>query len=158
MGTWIIIIAVALVLLTVILRKKSVTTITHPAETKPAWPGAAKEETPAAWTGSYNGVAYTVECLGHSMPDDKPIMTVWIDLPEPTSQQLEVNAREKQPNVPKGKREEDIKALLALGITYIDIGYNTGWLAAEMATGKNLDHALAELVAKHLIRLRELSK
>lgn len=156
METGFIIFVIVLVLLIIISRKRSATTITYTPETIQTGSGSADKTTPQWWTGNYNSVNYTVECLGHIA--DWPLMTVWIDLPEPISQKLEVNAREKQPLIPEDKRREDIKALLELGIEYIDIGYSTDWIAAELAAGKSMDHPLAELIAKHLIKLRELSK
>src|SRR3990172_1444911 len=50
------------------------------------------------WADKYEGVEYTVECLGDY--DGEPFITVWIKIDKPLKQSFEVNAREKAPAIP----------------------------------------------------------
>ncbi|MBI5889003.1 MAG: hypothetical protein HZB82_09925 [Deltaproteobacteria bacterium] len=124
---------------------------------------AAGRNLPKAFTGEYKGVAYSAETLGFNPDKDDPsafgtpCVTVSIDAPKPLSRELEVNARKTRPAV-SGDRAAHIDALLDMGADYIDVGFNTTWVAAEVpATKAVVDRALAERIVERLIKLRELS-
>lgn len=118
---------------------------------------------PKAFTGECKGVAYSAEVLGFS-PDENdpesggtPCVTVAIDVPKPLLKELEVNARKTRPAV-SGNRAAHINALLDMGADYIDVGFNTTRVAAEVPVTKAVvDRALAERIVEQLIKLRELS-
>ncbi len=136
-----------------IARKRSVTTITLP---HPKQSDSSGLQTPQPWTGVYNGVEYAVECLGEK--NGEPFVTVYIGLPALLSQRLEVNARKDRPPI-SDKRAMDINALLDMGVDYIDISFNTNWIAAEVPVSRaKVDKNLAEKIVKHLIHIRDLSQ
>ena len=65
------------------------------------WQGKVKAENKAEkkagfepWSDKYEGVEYTVECLGDY--DNVPFITVWIKIDKPLKQSFEVNARERR--------------------------------------------------------------
>ena len=118
---------------------------------------------PKWFTGEYKSVAYSAEVLGFIPGKDDsesggtPCVTVSIDVPKPLSKKLVVNARVARPAV-SGSRAAHINALLDMGADYIDIGFNTTRVAAEVPVTKAVvDKALAERIIEQLIKLRELS-
>ncbi|MCR4288173.1 MAG: hypothetical protein NUW09_09195, partial [Deltaproteobacteria bacterium] len=121
---------------------------------------------PEEFKGAYNGVEYVVACYGvnpgkgGTFKGGEPIVTVEINTEGELKKPLEVNARKFSSIIAdiKDERMPDIQALISLGADYIDIGFNTSRVAAEVPLGKaRVDKALAEKIVPHLIRLRELS-
>lgn len=139
-----------------IARKRSVTIVTFPNHEQGSSSNHPKWQIPKPWTGVYNDIEYTVEFLGSG--GSGPVITVYINLPALLSQRLEVNARKDRPSI-SDKRARDINALLDLGVDYIDISFNTNWIAAEVPVSRaNVDKNLAKKIAGHLIRLRDFSQ
>ena len=112
-------------------------------------------------TGIYNGVEYSAEDLGDIDFGNgyEPTVTVHIDAKtRPIKQPLEINAREKRPVIAHDHRVADINSLLDCGATYIDIGYNTDWVAVELPSNRvTIDQGLIENVVGCLIRIRDFS-
>ena len=105
------------------------------------------------WADKYEGVEYTVECLGDY--DGEPFITVWIKIDKPAIASFEVNAREKAPVIPPEPVAPHVRELLEMGVNYIDINYNTDWIAAEVPeAGATVDRELAERIVKLLIGIR----
>src|SRR3990172_8084643 len=105
------------------------------------------------WSDKYEGVEYAVECLGDY--DGVPIITVWIKIDKPLKKSFEVNAREKAPVIPPEPVAPHVRELLEMGVNYIDINYNTDWIAAEVPESKaTVDRELAERIVKLLIGIR----
>ena len=130
----------------------------------PNYPNYEGDEGGEEWTGSLSGVEYTVESLSEDT------VTIWIDLDEGLSFELEVNARgEKSPVITGGEELKgvpiagEINSLLSLGADYIDVNYNTDWVAAEIPGGADVgglvvDRGRAEEIVGHLVRIREMLK
>lgn len=130
----------------------------------PNYGGDAGDEGDDEWTGTLEGVEYTVESLSEDT------VTIWVDLDEPLSFELEVNARGEKSPIMTGSEDlkgvhiaADINALLSLGVDYIDVNYNTDWVAAEVPGGAEVgglivDRGKAEEIVGHLVRIREKFK
>ena len=124
------------------------------------WQGKVKAENKAEkkagfepWSDKYEGVEYTVECLGDY--DNVPFITVWIKIDKPLKQSFEVNARGKAPVIPPEPVAPYVRELLDMGVNYIDINYNTDWIAAEVPeTRATVDRDLAERMVKLLVGIR----
>lgn len=139
-----------------IARKRSITTVILPHHEQGGSSNHPKWQIPKPCTGVYNGIEYTVELLGSG--ESGPVITVYINLSALLSQRLEINARKDRPSI-SDKRAVDINALLDLGANYIDISFNTNWIAAEVPVSRaNVDKNLAEKIVEHLIRLRDFSQ
>ncbi|MBI5439224.1 MAG: hypothetical protein HY936_09820 [Nitrosomonadales bacterium] len=112
-------------------------------------------------TGVCNGVEYAAENLGDIDLGSgyEPLVTVHIGAKtQPIKWPLEINAREQRPVMAQDNRAEDINSLLDCGATYIDIGYNTDWVAVELPSNRvTIDISLIENVVGCLIRIRDLS-
>ena len=112
-------------------------------------------------SGVYNGVEYVAEVLGEVVLENifEPTVTVHIGAENwQIKQPMEINARKKRPVMAHDRRAADINSLLDYGATYIDIGYNTDWVAAEFPLSRvTMDHGLVEHVAGCLVRLRNSS-
>ncbi|MDO8464527.1 MAG: hypothetical protein Q7S46_04635 [Gallionella sp.] len=112
-------------------------------------------------SGVYNGVEYVAEELGEVVLGNvfEPTVTVHIEAKTwPIKQPTEINARKKRPVIAHDHRAADINSLLDYGATYIDIGYNTDWVAAEFPSSRvTMDRGFAEHVAECLVRLRNSS-
>ena len=108
------------------------------------------------WADKYEGVEYTVECLGDY--DGVPFITVWIKTDKPLKQSFEVNAREKALVIPPEPVAPYVKELLDMGVNYIDINYNTDWIAAEVPENRAIvDRELAERIVKLLVGIRNVA-
>jgi hypothetical protein len=121
------------------------------------------------WSAQAHGVTYEA-CLY-----SEETATIEVATPEKLAAPLEVNAREKTPDLGNDPRKGEVKALLDLGVDYIDIGFNTDRVAAELPCrrfaservetleGRNVRRVVIskELAAKivgHLLRLRDMSR
>lgn len=154
--------------LLLILKRRSVSTVKMPGKgmTGTYGVGPAPFARPEEFKGAYNGVEYVVACYGvkpgkgGTFKDGEPIVTVEIYTEGELKKPLEVNTRKFFSIIAdiNDERLPDIQALISLGADYIDIGFNTSRVAAEVPLGKaRVDKALAEKIVPHLIRLRELS-
>lgn len=112
-------------------------------------------------SGVYNGVEYVAEELGEVVFENVFEPTVTIHIGAETwqiKQPLEINARKMRPDIAHDRRAADINSLLDYGATYIDIGYNTDWMAAEFPLSRvTMDRDLVEHVVACLVRLRNSS-
>lgn len=114
------------------------------------------------WQGRISGVDYFVENLGDIARQGRWVasITVWMDAGGKLLHPLEINARDgKQPPPrPEDPRSIYIEELLALGSEYIDLGYNTDWLAAEFNADRvKMTPELAQQAAELLLAIRERS-
>ncbi len=102
-----------------------------------------------AWQDTCKGRRYHVEEFRDS------VVTVWVDIPAHLESRLEINARTKRPLVLENPAFGEIKALLDMGVNYIDISYNANWLAAELprSNAPGLDRKKAERIVGHLIEI-----
>ena len=147
MGTWAILgfLAGAVLLFLVVSARTSVAT-----------------EAIAGWTGARAGVKYSVQNYGSWKREDGrlvEIVTIHVPSPDRVAHPLEVNARGGRPRVDDPSRQTEIDALLRLGAEYIDVGYNTDWIAADFMVDRvTVDHPLAEKVVDLLAALREKSR
>jgi len=121
-------------------------------------PGAARSEAESAvpgedWEGEVGGEPFRVECL------DGESWTVSVDAEDGVAKKLEVGAGGNlQGEPPDSVRSGLLISLAKEGAAYIDVGYNTDWVAAVFpARGKPLDRAKAERAAALLVHLREAS-
>ncbi len=147
-----------------ILKKRSVSTVRMPGAGAPGSSGPAPMARPEEFKGEYNGVEYVVACYGvkpgKGGAKSEPIVTVEIYTEGELKKPLEVNTRKFFSVIAdiNDKRAADIQAVIALGADYIDIGFNTSRVAAEVPVGRaRVDRALAEKIVGHLISLRGLS-
>lgn len=151
-----------------ILKMRSVSTVKMPGKGMAGayGKGSAPFQRPEEFKGAYNGVEYVVACYGvkpgkdGTFKDGEPIVTVEIYTEGELKKPLEVNTRKFFSIIADSNDERiaDIQALVSLGADYIDIGFNTSRVAAEVPLGKaRVDKALAERIVPHLINLRELS-
>ena len=86
-------------------------------------------------------------------------MTIEIEVSKDLSKPLEINARLGRPTIEESSRHDNIEALLNLGANYIDIGFNTNRVAAELPMESVvIDKHLATKVVYCLIRLRDQSQ
>ena len=109
-----------------------------------------------AWDGMCGEEPYSVECLGYA--GDDPITTVSIPLDESLPNPLEVNARDGAPSLEGDPRAGLVRRLLELGVNYVDISYNTNWIAAEVPSSSGpVDEARAEEIVRCLTQLRDAS-
>lgn len=109
-----------------------------------------------AWDGTCGEEPYSVECLGYA--GDDPIITVSIPLDKPLPNPLEVNARDDAPSLEGDPRAGLLRPLLELGVNYVDISYNTNWIAAEVPSSSGpMDEARAEEIVGYLVQLRDAS-
>jgi len=112
-------------------------------------------------SGIYDGVEYTAEELGEVVLENsfEPTVTVHIDAKAwPIKQPMEVNARKIRPVIAHDNRAADINSLLDCGATYIDIGYSTDWVAAELPLNRvTIDRDLVEHMVGCLTRIRGFS-
>ncbi len=154
--------------LLLILKRRSVSTVKMPGGGMTGTYGneSARFARPEEFKGAYNGVEYVVACYGvkpgkdGTFKDGEPIVTVEIYTEGELKKPLEVNTRKFFSIIADSRDERitDIQALVSLGADYIDIGFNTSRVAAEVPLGKaRVDKALAERIVPHLIRLKELS-
>ncbi|MFZ3072724.1 MAG: hypothetical protein WA162_05740 [Thermodesulfobacteriota bacterium] len=108
------------------------------------------------WSDKYEGVEYTAECLGDY--DGEPFITVSIKVDKPLKQSFEVNARGKAPVIPPEPVAQYVRELLQMGVNYIDINYNTDWIAAEVPEGRaTVDRELAERIVRLLVGIRNVA-
>ena len=108
-----------------------------------------KTEPPESWQDTWQGVTYTATSY------DWETVTVEFGLENPLSKTIEINARGKTPAIENDSLKADIEALLDLGVNYIDIGFNTERMAAEVPFAHiNVDRALAEKIVTHLVNIR----
>ena len=118
------------------------------------------------WAGVYKGVSYTVESLGYrpvkgsdGKTRNEQVLTAWIALDKKLSRPFEINGFDKATKLPDAERGRHIMELIKAGVDYIDVGYNTDWVAAEvLATKFKTDRALVEKIVEELIALKSLSK
>src|SRR3990172_8725882 len=128
------------------------------------WQGEVKTEKKAEkkpgfepWSGKYEGVEYAAECLGDY--DGEPFITVWIKIDKPLKQSFEGNAREKDPAIPPEPVAPHVRELLDMGVNYIDIGYNTDWIAAEVSEKTaTVDRDMAERIVGLLVKIRDSAR
>ncbi len=118
----------------------------------------AKQETPYPIQGSLEGVTYQAECLGHTMPDNIPQMTVWIHLDATPKRRFTVKQSDKAADVAPDSPQAlgAITTIFMLGAESIDFGYSTNWAAAVMTPGLDVTEALAGQVASKLVELKRL--
>lgn len=111
--------------------------------------------------GVNDSVEYAAEELGEVVLGNvfEPTVTVHIDAKGWTIKRpMEINARKIRPLIAHDSRATDINLLLDAGVTYIDIGYSTDWVAAELPLNRiAIDRSLVEQVVGYLIRIRKLS-
>lgn len=106
-------------------------------------------EPPEAWIGTFAGVGYSTTSY------DWVTVTIEFPLSAPVSEPREINARNETPAIDDDILKSDIEALLDLGANYIDIGFNTDRLAAEVPFAHiNVDKDFAEKILEHLINIR----
>ena len=118
----------------------------------------ARQETPAPIQGSLEGVTYQAECLGHTMPDNIPQMTVWIHLDATPKRRFTVKQSDKAVDVAPDSPQTlgVITTIFMLGAESIDFGHSTNWAAAVMTPGLDVTEALTEQVASKLLELKRL--
>ena len=67
---------------------------------------------------------------------------------------MEINTRDGRPDDVPPELAQDVDALLGLGANYIDVGFNTDRMAAEVPFAHiDVDEALAEKVIHHLVNI-----
>ena len=108
---------------------------------------------PDPWHGTAAGVAYSATSY------DWETVTIEFSLDGALTRTAEINARDEKPeNVPP-ELAQDIEALLDLGANYIDIGFNTDQMAAEIPFAHiNVDKSLTEKVVERLVNIRNKLK
>ncbi len=105
-------------------------------------------EPPEPWQGNASGVAYSATSY------DWETVTIEFDLDQTLTKTVEINARDGRPDDVPDELVEDVDALFGLGANYIDIGFNTDRMAAEVPFAHiNVDEALAEKVVQHLVNI-----
>ena len=113
------------------------------------------------FTGVYDGVAYTAEELGDIDLGSGPEPTVTVHIGAKAGsikRPMEINAREIRPVIAHDSRAADINLLLDCGATYIDIGYNTDWVAVELPLSRaTIDRSLTEHMVGCLLRIKKNS-
>jgi hypothetical protein len=110
---------------------------------------AMNTEPPDAWQGSYDGVNYSAQSY------DWETVTIEFGIDNRLPNPIEVNARAQRPALEHSGLSADIEALLDLGVDYIDIGFNTDRIAAEVPfTHISVDQAFAAKVLRHLVNIR----
>lgn len=118
----------------------------------------ARREPPAPIQGSFEGVRYQAECLGHTMPDYIPQITVWIHLDASAKRPFTVRHSDKAIDVVSDNPQAIgvITTIFMLGAEDIDFGYSTNWAAALMTPGLDVNESLAGQVAAKLVQLKRL--
>ncbi len=104
---------------------------------------------PAPFSGAFKGTEYVVESL------DSETMTVHIGIPKLLPKRFDFFT-DKMPRFENAELESEVSALIRLGAVYIDISGNTNWVAALFPFDVRVDKRLAEDIAAHLIKLRDL--
>lgn len=154
-----VLIIVAAIVIFIILRRSSSVSIQMPDEhIYTDRPSARTSESvqvtdgwPEGWDGEYKGVEYSVDSY------DGATMTVAIPVYEKLKTSVEINARNDRPTVSETFLAGEINSLLNLGANYVDINYNTNWIAAEVPLDLvPFDKKLAEKIVEHLIRIKDL--
>jgi len=162
--TYAILIAIALVVVYLILRALSTVRIDPPQ------PGTFGQDDPERtrldsptpeptgessfepdFEGTYRGVPYFVTSF------DDIHLVVGVELDRPPAQRFEVTERIEQPDARMERYVNDVNALLNMGATHVDVGYNVhNWVAVEFPV-ERLGSAAApiEKVLAHLVRLRD---
>lgn len=158
-----ILIIIAGIVLFVILRGLSSMRMKHEGERAPQYsepvtgsgaPPSSPDshDWPEGWVGEHKGVEYTAE----SYDGENVIVAIHVDERLPVS--MEINARNERPAIAESMLATEVNALISLGATYIDINYNTNWLAAELPTARiRVDRKTAERVVEHLLRIKEIA-
>ncbi|MBI5626394.1 MAG: hypothetical protein HY935_04235 [Nitrosomonadales bacterium] len=122
---------------------------------------AAKTTSFEPLAGVYNGVEYAAEYLGDIDLGKgfEPSVTVHIDANAGSIKRpLEINARKQRLVIAHDSRAADINSLLDSGATYINIGYNTDWVAVELPSNRvTIDKGMIENVVGCMIRIRDFS-
>ena len=107
------------------------------------------KEPPEPWQGRIAGVNYSATSY------DWETVTIEYALDDALTRTMEINARNGKPETIPPEISEDVKALLDLGANYVDIGFNTVRMAAEIPFAHiNVDKVVAEKVVEHLINIR----
>ncbi|MDH4227008.1 MAG: hypothetical protein OEV59_04540 [Deltaproteobacteria bacterium] len=121
-------------------------------------PGGTDLTTPTEgfepFSGEVDGVTYVVEELADGTA------TVWLDMEVDVEEPFALSARDGDLKIECDKdiaaridTDPDIRELLGLKSTYIDIGYNTNWVAAELPREIAISNkAVIEQVARVLLR------
>ncbi len=153
-GIWEIAGIVILVILILILRSRSVETIKPLSGTQLNENiNKSNNSVSQVWTDTYKGIPYTVESY------DGETMTIEIEVSKDLSKPLEINARLGRPTIEESSRRDNIEGLLNLGANYVDIGFNTNRVAAELPMESVvIDKHLTTKVVDYLIRLRDQSQ
>jgi len=122
-------------------------------EVEPKEGASSQGEWPEDWEATYMGEDYTARSY------DGVVMTVSIEIKDTLPIHQEINARIERPELSQSAIAGDINALLYLGANYVDIGYNTNWIAAEFPISTvKVDERLAKRAVTHLIRLRDAAE
>ena len=105
-------------------------------------------EPPEPWQDDFQDITYSATSY------DWVTVTIEFGLDKLLSRTVEINARDGKPTIENDNLKEDIEALLALGVIYIDIGFNTNRMAAEVPFAHiNVDKSLAEKILPHLMNI-----
>ena len=105
-------------------------------------------EPPEPWQDNFQDITYSATSY------DWVTVTIEFGLDKLLSRTVEINARDGKPTIENDNLKEDIEALLALGVIYIDIGFNTNRMAAEVPFAHiNVDKSLAEKILPHLMNI-----
>ncbi len=103
-------------------------------------------------TGMYRGIEYRVEV------SPQGVATLSFALSEPLVNPLEVDAREDFEPISELTRGLDIRALIAMGANYIDIGATGPHACVAFPPGSDsFERTEIERILSHLLRLRDLS-
>ncbi len=107
-------------------------------------------EPPEPWKDTYQGINYSATSY------DWVTVTIEFGLDKPISRTIEIDAREGDSTIEDDNLKQDIENIFELGANYIDIGFNTDRMAAEVPFKHiNVDKALAEKILSHLINIRD---
>ena len=110
-------------------------------------------EPPEPWQDNFQDITYSATSY------DWVTVTIEFGLDKPLSRTVEINARDGKPTIENDNLKEDIEALLALGVIYIDIGFNTDRMAAEVPFAHlNVDKLLAEKILPNIINIYDQLK
>lgn len=138
--------------LLLIKRRRQETVNHHLRQTTPQNTPSPSTAVPPESKGTVMGVPYLAESY------DGQSLTISIDANKKIATPIEVNARAKRPPVPPGPVSGEIEALLNQGADYIDIAYNTNWIAAGFPLGvaSRFSQTEKERLVQQLIRIRSL--
>ncbi|MBI5235021.1 MAG: hypothetical protein HY886_02100 [Deltaproteobacteria bacterium] len=117
-----------------------------------------RQSTPASIQGIVEGVPYQAKCLGYTMPDYIPQMTVWIQLDSPVKRRFTITQSDKALSIASDNPRAIgvITTIFKLGAESIDFGHSTNWAAVVMTPGLDVTEALAGQVASKLVELKGL--